>query len=239
MDFIPFPKVPRLSREMIITEKLDGTNASVWIEADAERFVYREHNVTVVSICGGMRYTVSAGSRTRFLSPEGTRFTSDDEGPPKAVKGTDNFGFAAWVRDNAKELVVGLGPGVHYGEWWGKGIQRNYGLDERRFSLFNVGRWVPIADMTDEAGLAGYDPAPSCCHVVPVLHRGPFAEYTCGGMTGWGIYTDGVSIAMQMLQDDGSYAAPGFMEPEGIIIYHEAARQMFKKTFKHDVQGKE
>lgn len=30
-EFKPFPKMPRLSRECIITEKIDGTNASILI----------------------------------------------------------------------------------------------------------------------------------------------------------------------------------------------------------------
>ena len=36
----------------------------------------------------------------------------------------------------------------------------------------------------------------------------------------------------------GSLAAPGFMKPEGVVIYHTAANIMFKKTFKNDEKGK-
>ena len=32
MNFIEFPKMARLSREAIITEKIDGTNASIFIQ---------------------------------------------------------------------------------------------------------------------------------------------------------------------------------------------------------------
>src|SRR5687768_16084610 len=64
--------------------------------------------------------TVRAGSRTRWIAP-----------------GDDNFAFAAWVDKNI-DALRGLGPGFHYGEWWGAGIQRRYGLTEKRFSLFNV-----------------------------------------------------------------------------------------------------
>ena len=35
-------------------------------------------------------------------------------------------------------------------------------------------------------------------------------------------------------QIEGSIAAPGFMKPEGIIIYHTAANQYFKKTIDGD-----
>lgn len=41
-------------------------------------------------------------SRKRFISPG---------------KESDNFGFAAWVHDNAEELIK-LGDGTHYGDWW-------------------------------------------------------------------------------------------------------------------------
>ena len=30
-EFKPFPKMPRLNREVLLTEKIDGTNASVFI----------------------------------------------------------------------------------------------------------------------------------------------------------------------------------------------------------------
>lgn len=101
-DFKPFPKIARLSREAIITEKLDGTNAQVFIGEDGEMLF---------------------GSRSRWITPE-----------------DDNFGFARWATGNREDLLK-LGPGQHFGEWWGAGIQRRYGLTEKRFSLFNVSRW--------------------------------------------------------------------------------------------------
>jgi hypothetical protein len=73
----------------------------------------------------------------------------------------DNYGFCKWVQGNRSELLK-LGVGYHYGEWWGQGIQRNYGLRERKFSLFNI--WhidipecvdkVPVVEKTLEASLA-------------------------------------------------------------------------------------
>jgi hypothetical protein len=87
---------------------------------------------------------VMAGSRNRWVTP-------DD----------DNAGFAAWVAENEEDLML-LGPGFHYGEWWGKGIQRGYGMDRKVFSLFNPER---------------YQSKPSCCDVVPVLFRGTLADY--------------------------------------------------------------
>ncbi len=39
---------------------------------------------------------------------------------------------------------------------------------------------------------------------------------------------------MAQLATYGSKAAPGFMKPEGIVVYHVAAKQQFKITFEHD-----
>lgn len=174
MDFVEFPKMPRLSREIIITEKIDGTNASVTITEDGQFLT---------------------GSRTRWIVP-----------------GDDNYGFSAWAHENRDELMK-LGPGSHFGEWWGRGIQRNYSMTERRFSLFNVSRWGDEAER------------PACCHVVPVLYQGPMEE--------WGVLK-GVKDALKRLQEQGSLAAPGFMKPEGIVVFHTAAKLCFKKTLDKD-----
>src|SRR4051812_22881421 len=122
MEFEAFPKMPRLSREMVITEKIDGTNAQVFI-TPVDILGAQTCNVPWIATIGGL--AIAAGSRTRWLAPTGQG---------------DNFGFAAWVQANVEELIT-LGPGRHFGEWWGKGIQRGYGLAEKKFSLFNVGRW--------------------------------------------------------------------------------------------------
>ena len=210
MSSPPTPKC-HACRECVVTEKIDGTNASVWID-DSYSIPWRA-NPEKASVVASVPHNdpipscwiIRAGSRNRFITPGKT---------------TDNYGFAAWVRDNAEELVK-LGPGVHHGEWWGQGIKRGYGLDEKRFSLFNVGRW----DVSGSDGVPGNRYAPSCCHVVPVLWRGDFR-------------TPHIFMTLDNLAISGSNAAPGFMNPEGIMIYHTAARQMFKKTFKDDEKGK-
>lgn len=171
--FQGFPKIARYSRPVIVTEKIDGTNAQIFITEDLQ---------------------VLAGSRTRWITPE-----------------NDNFGFARWVREHEAELRA-LGPGRHFGEWWGQGIQRAYGLKEKRFSLFNVERW-------------GAD-RPACCRVVPELWRGEMAMLS-------------VEAIMMTLAECGSAAAPGFMRPEGIVIYHTHGNLAFKKTFEKDEAGKE
>ena len=168
MDFEEFPKIARLSRECIITEKLDGTNAQIYIGENGEFLT---------------------GSRTRWITPE-----------------DDNYGFSRWAHEHKEELLA-LGPGRHFGEWWGQGIQRKYPIGEKRFSLFNVFRWG--------------DTRPSCCHVVPTLYRGEFT-------------TMAVENCIKNLRELGSVAAPGFMNPEGVVIFHTAANFGFKKTLEKD-----
>jgi len=174
IEFQGFPKITRLSRDMIVSEKIDGTNASVIVDEDG---------------------TVAAASRTRLITPE-----------------DDNFGFARWVKDHEDELRTGLGIGRHFGEWWGGKIQRGYGLKDKRFSLFNVSRW-------------NAENKPECCEIVPVLYTGLFT-------------TDAILDTLNRLAANGSSAVPGFMDPEGIVIYHTAAGVMFKKTIKGDEKPK-
>lgn len=196
MNFESFPKIPRLSREVIVTCKIDGTNASVCITPTETP--YSAVVATVKSPLDGVIYDIRAGSRNRWITPA-----------------HDNFGFAKWVVSNAYELVK-LGPGRHFGEWWGAGIQRGYGLTEKRFSLFNVDRW----------GYPGFcegkqESCPNCCHMVPVLYSGDFD-------------TAKIEDVLRGLAYSGSVAAPGFMQPEGVVIYHTASGTFFKKTIDHD-----
>lgn len=186
MEFTPWSKTPRLFRGMVVTEKIDGTNAAIRIK-ESGGYVLPRDAVTYVGRGEGMR-TVYAQSRNRFVIP-----------------GDDNHGFAQWVRDNAESLVGDLGPGIHFGEWWGQGIQRGYGLTEKRFSLFNTEKWGGTLFSTPEL------------HVVPVLGRGPFD-------------TDTIRDLAEGLSSGGSVASPGFANPEGVCVYHLASRQVFKYT---------
>lgn len=192
MEFREFPKMARLSRNMVITEKLDGTNAQVYVGEDG---------------------TILAGSRTRWITPQ-----------------DDNYGFAKWVEDHREELLT-LGPGVHFGEFWGQGINRNYGLKERRFSMFNVRRWClygqePRSYPTQDPRIfKTQEMLPPCCGLVPVIYEGEFDTAmveTC---------IDGLRIA-------GSQASPGFMKPEGVVVFHTAANICFKKTIEKDEMPK-
>lgn len=166
MTYPAFKKIPRLSRECVITEKIDGTNGLIYIDDQGN--------------------LMGVGSRNRWLTED-----------------ADNFGFFKWCKEHAEQLIT-LGPGYHYGEWWGPGIQRGYGIVEKRFSLFHCNV-----------------PPPSCVSVVPILYKGPFS-------------TIAVEETLTALAATGSIASPGFMRPEGVVVYHTGSGNSYKKTFEGD-----
>jgi hypothetical protein len=130
--------------------------------------------------------------------------------------GDDNFAFALWVYDNAPALVRTLGVGRHFGEWWGKGIQGSYGLTtERRFSLFNVKRWEHTLDWNK-----GHELVPQL-YMVPVLERSTFS-------------TERAKELVHELRYTGSWASPGFMKPEGVVVFHTASQTPYKTFLEND-----
>ena len=176
IDFRSYGKTPRLRRQVLITEKIDGTNAAVVVTEDGR---------------------VAAQSRNRLITPE-----------------NDNFGFAKWVARYSEQLADTLGEGYHYGEWWGSGIQRGYGLEkgEKRFSLFDVPRYAnTLGGMEGVPGLG----------LVPVVGGGILSD----DLVDWAL--DGLAL-------HGSRVRPGFMHPEGIIVRHLDSRQHFKVLIDQD-----
>jgi hypothetical protein len=180
--FTAFPKITRLHRAVVITEKLDGISAAVIIAPYAgaplaEWTDLEEHH-----------WGMWAQYRNRYI-------TAAD----------DRFGFVKWITHNSA-VLRGLGPGTHHGEWWGQGINRGYGLKEKRFSLFDLNLWQSNR--------------PPCCSVVPTIIQG----------TGF----RQVDYALAWLRGNGSLAAPGFREPEGIMAYHAHSNSFFKATLEND-----
>ena len=174
-----FPKIPRLAKDITITEKIDGTNGLIEISQNEFGFWLR------------------AGSRNRWL----TRGSGGDEhfqpGEGKLID-KDNYGFGRFVIDNAEELTL-LGVGKHYGEWFGQGIQRGYGLSEKHFALFRPLNPEQV----------------SCAVSVPVLYSGPFDG-------------EEIERALNTLRKDGSRAVPGFMDPEGVIVRFHTNGVLYK-----------
>jgi hypothetical protein len=56
---------------------------------------------------------------------------------------------------------------------------------------------------------------------VPVLYRGEFSQVA-------------INRRLDNLRYDGSVASPGFKDPEGIVVFHTAANEMYKVTLKGD-----
>ena len=187
IEFEAFPKLQRLNGSVIVTEKIDGTNAAIIIQGDE----------------------IAAQSRTRIIVP-----------------GKDNFGFAAWVHANKAALIANLGEGRHFGEWWGAGVQRTYGLKTKVFSLFNTSRWLDSANPGNYATelVQLWDIG---VRVVPVLFIGTMPEVI-----------ERLTYLMNNLKQYGSVAAPGYLNPEGIVLYDTRSGQGYKKTFDYDDTGK-
>lgn len=175
-EFRPWPKIARLNRTIIITEKIDGTNGCVIVTEDGRVF---------------------AQSRKRIITPD-----------------ADNFGFARWVYENAEQLADDLGPGYHYGEWYGLGVQRGYGLDNKRFALFNAQRWAVAEDDWDNQFTT------PDLGVVPVLYRNSFSAR-------------GIDESLEDLRVHGS-RINGFHKPEGIVVHFAANRTNFKVLLEND-----
>lgn len=189
-NFVGFNKIARLAREIIITEKIDGTNAQIFIPEAGE-----------IALANSIKYyPFLCGSRSRWIFPE-----------------KDNHGFAKWAYERADEIVQVLGPGRHFGEWWGCGINRGYGLKDKRFSLFNVTKWQDAVRTSK---------LPEWLNIVPVIMTAPSFD------------TYFVDLALEILKDHGSLAAPGYGNPEGVVIYHTQGNVMFKKTLEKDNVGK-
>ncbi len=204
IEFQAWPKTPRLFRDIVITEKIDGTNSAIIIQKSEGEAV--DPSAIAAVKADGQLYEVAAQSRNRIITPGKT---------------TDNHNFAQWVEENAELLVKRLGPGRHFGEWWGKGIQKRYGdLDYRVFSLFNVGRYRYTFFRTED--LNG---TPVNVESVPVLYEGPFSE-------------EAIHLAAKELLKNGSLAAPFAPNPEGLMIYHTQSGKAYKFTFDNNDKGK-
>lgn len=182
LEFQKWPSIPRLKREMRVTEKIDGTSSCIAIDPEDGSVVCQ--------------------SRNRIITPD-----------------EDNFGFAKWVSENAGVLTDTLGPGRHYGEWWGWGIQRSYGVQrgERTFSLFNVRRWRDSEtwEVHEDIHLVdGLD-------VVPILYVGAFDVSMIDDIN-------------KRLTELGSVAKVGFMKPEGVVVEHLQSRNLYKVLIEND-----
>jgi len=174
---------------------------------------------TNAQICFNAEGDMLVGSRKRQIWPAGYEGRIIDRRVSLPSNSCDNAGFAAWAYSNRDELFEFLGKGRHFGEWCGGKIQRGYGIPDKAFLLFNVNRFGPfrqeIPQSLMEIGLG----------TVPVLYQGPFSSNV-------------IDDVMSDLAVRGSAFVDGYMNPEGVVVYHHAIKKMFKVTYEHDGIGK-
>jgi len=202
-----FPKIPRYVREWQVTEKIDGTNGQIFIKPLTEDEILGVTDSPSLPPCVAFvglgadspweygYVAVAAGSRNRWLTPE-----------------SDNHGFAAWVQANAKELAEVLPAGRHYGEWWGKGIQRGYDMPHKVFTLFDgVERYGYEINFGD----------------LPVTM--PFVLHWSYG---------GPPDSLDLFRYGYSHAADSFGvsydHPEGVVVRHMPSGHLYKFTYEGD-----
>ena len=153
----------------------------------------------LISICKDGRLFV--GSRNRWLSGE--------------TKQSDSFGFYAWVMANETEIRK-LGVGRHFGEWYGQGIGRNYGLDSRYFALFNTRR--PKESL------------PACVGQVPILYEGPYCQEAEREAV---LSLYGMDVKREW--SGSRVQAEGWGgKPEGYVVFFPKTGERFKHVFERE-----
>ncbi len=184
-EFTRYPKIPRYENETwTISEKTDGSNGVIYIPPSEVGDIIDRNEIL-------------AGSRSQWLG-----------GTDKKGKTVDNHGFYAWVKANWVELVK-LGAGYHHGEWYGEKINRNYGLKEKRFMLFNYKRYAE--DFHN--GLL-----PNCVELETVTDIDvPFE-----------LLNDIITARAEQLKTLGSFHVKGFKPAEGFIIRSNLRNVLYK-----------
>jgi len=155
-----FKRYPRIKRSlglgnMLITEKIDGTNAMFVIE-DKKLTLLGTHRRQLLMI-GDPKLI----EHYQHIPDLEYRESLMAEEPRRA-----HFGFVGWCEDHKEELES-IGDGVYYGEWVTpevKGCQRYPYEGPPKLFLFCPQRWPEQR------------PQPACLDLVPTLYRGPFNE---------------------------------------------------------------
>lgn len=153
---------------------------------------------------------VTAQSRKRIITPE-----------------SDNFGFASWVYENAGALTDVLGYGVHFGEWFGEGIQKNpLGIEGKRFAHFSPWKFNDTEkERIENSGLVEF---------VPILFEGQ-ADYltiphVIQELELYGSKVPGAKkIANGYAHEPDQHAAA-----EGVIVWHRESQQKYKILLEND-----
>ena len=141
---------------------------------------------------------VRFGSRNRYIS-----FSDDNAGFANFFKD-----YEARFKDAAKDITTDESyPLRIYGEWFGCGIQRNYGLKDKLF--------MPFSSFYGEK-LIEYQ-VPNV--ITPnIMYTGKFSMEI-------------VDTCMQQLKLNGSGVVKDYKQPEGIVIFFPKYNFRLKETF--------
>jgi hypothetical protein len=208
IEFQPNPKMPRLFRDVICSEKIDGTSSCVIVQPDG---------------------TVQAGSKNRLLTLE-----QDNFGFCAFVKAHEDELRGLGVGLHRGEF---WGSGINRG-YGCKNGERHFSLfNVSRFNrqvweeneAARVAREAEMAKRRSQPmvipGPCLFTPPPACCEVVPVLSRGIFST-TC------------VNDCLDRLKRQGSVAMPGYDNPEGLVLFMESSGHLYKVTLENDGKAK-
>lgn len=204
-EFREYGKTHRLFREVVLTEKIDGSQGIVAVIPDG---------------------TVRAGSRNRWITPEADNFgfAAWVKAHEEELRGLGvGRHFGEWWGSGIQR-GYGCATGEHH--WSLFNVAR---WDEDRFKDNEDARIAReqekiltakrrnVASPESPLERAPFVAPPDCCEVVPVLYVGP-------------LDTRVVTNIVRDLNIDGSHAKEGFRFPEGIIVYHTHAGIPFKVT---------
>lgn len=143
----------------------------------------------------------------------------------------DNFGFARWAYDNAGALTDVLGYGVHFGEWFGEGIQKNpLGIEGKRFAHFSPWKFNDAEkERIENSGLVEF---------VPILFEGQADEWTIPHtiemLRVYGSRVEGAkSTEVEVFPGpDGTYTKAN--AAEGVIVWQKETQQKYKILLEND-----
>lgn len=141
---------------------------------------------------------VRFGSRNRYIS-----FSDDNAGFANFFKD-----YEARFKDAAKDITTDESyPLRIYGEWFGRGIQRGYGLKDKFFMPFSFFYGEKLIEYQVPNVIA-----PN------IMYTGKFSMEV-------------VSACMQQLKLNGSGIVKGYKQPEGIVIFFPKYNFRLKETF--------
>jgi len=181
LKYPSFPSIERIENiRCFINEKIDGTNGMIEITKDALRF----------------------GSRNTYLSSK-----EDNHGFYKFCKEYITYPVSDIIIRRLYPNNPPTYPVRIYGEWFGKGIQRTYGLKARYFMPFNPYH----ADALTYCGVPYI--------VYPAeLYSGKFS-------------VSQLELCMDDLKLRGSKVIEDYMNPEGVVIYFPKYNFSLKRKF--------